>query len=69
MTKIEVFDEHGALIASMETSSYKAGKRMSVWAGIAQRKLDKLIAANPGAVTGAIGRSKFTVRNGRSQAI
>ncbi len=66
MTKIQVLDAAGTIIAEVETTPYAVGKRMSVWAANAQRKLDKLISANPTAAAGKIGPADFNVRNGRS---
>lgn len=68
-TPIQLFDDTGALIASMDIKAYEIGKRHSVWCANAQRKLDKLIAENPTAKTAKIGPSDFTVKNGRSQYV
>jgi adenylosuccinate lyase len=69
VTKIQIFNAAGTLIAEVETKPYEVGKRISVWAANAQRKLDALIAANPDAVTGKIGTQGFVVRNGRSSSV
>jgi hypothetical protein len=65
-TNIEVLDAVGAVIARQEVPAYAAGKRYSVWAANAQRKLDALIATNSTAVAGKIGSTDFAVVNGRS---
>lgn len=68
MTQIELFNAEGHLIAHEAIKPYETGKRLSVWAANAQRKLDKLIAANPDASTATIGAHKFVVTDGRSSA-
>jgi hypothetical protein len=67
--EIQVFDAGGQMVAAQAIKPYEVGKRISVWAANAQRKLDALIAAHPEAVRATIGPTEFEVRNGRSSAI
>lgn len=67
-TEIKVLNAEGAVLGCQAIPAYQPGKRISVWAANAQRKLDALIAQHPGASTGLIGTIQFAVIGGRSQA-
>lgn len=68
-TEIKVMDAKGRVLGVQAIKPYEPGKRISIWAANAQRKLDAMIAEHPKAISGQIGTTKFAVVNGRSTAL
>lgn len=68
-TEIRVIDAKGSVLGCQAIKAYEPGKRISVWAANAQRKLDAMIAQHPSAARAEIGRTQFKIINGRSSAV